>query len=71
MESLEIGSIIENANIATPFIVLEHRPSYYSPDTYLIRNLFTGWTCLAHGLVRYPDGKYEWDFSTEGRFEDA
>ena len=71
MDLLKIGSVIENANIETPFRVLEHHPTYYSPDTYLIQNLFTGWTCLAHHIFFYPDGKCEWDFSTNGRFEEV
>ena len=70
MESLKIGSIIENANIATPFRVLKHVPTPYSPDTYVLQNLFTGWTFIAHGIILYHDGKVEWDFSTEGRFEE-
>ena len=69
MESLQIGSIISNKNIQAPFRVLEHRPTFYSPDTYVLQNVFTGWTILAHKLTRYEDGSYEWDFSTEGRFE--
>ena len=71
MEALKIGSIIENPDIATPFRVLKHVPTVYSHDTYLLQNLFTGWTFLAHGIILYPDGKYEWDFSTQGRFEEV
>ena len=29
----------------------------------------TGWTLVANGLGRYPDGSIDWDFSTEGHFE--
>lgn len=35
-----------------------------------MKNVETGWTLRAVGLVRYEDGTIEWDYSTEGRFAD-
>ena len=34
-----------------------------------MQNTASGWTCLAHGIVRYEDGTIEWDYSTAGHFE--
>ena len=34
-----------------------------------LKNKKTGWTLVANGLGRYPDGSIDWDFSTEGHFE--
>ena len=34
-----------------------------------MQNTASGWTCLAHGIVRYEDGTIEWDYSTGGHFE--
>ena len=36
-----------------------------------MRNTASGWTLLAHGIVRYEDGTIEWDYSTGGHFENA
>lgn len=33
-------------------------------------NVASGWSCYAHGLVRYEDGTIEWDYSTDGAFTD-
>ena len=34
-----------------------------------MQNTASGWTLLAHGIVRYEDGTIEWDYSTRGHFE--
>ena len=34
-----------------------------------MQNTASGWTLLAHGIVRYEDGTIEWDWSTRGHFE--
>lgn len=34
-----------------------------------MQNTASGWTLLAHGIVRYEDGTIEWDYSTQGHFE--
>lgn len=39
--------------------------------TAWMQNTASGWTCLAHGIVRYEDGTIEWDYSTGGHFEKA
>ena len=31
-------------------------------------NVKSGWSFLAHGVGRYPDGRIDWDYSTGGRF---
>lgn len=37
-------------------------------DTWMI-NVRSGWSFLAHGVGIYPDGRIDWDYSTDGRFE--
>lgn len=37
--------------------------------TAWMKNTVSGWTLLAHGIVRYEDGTIEWDYSTGGHFE--
>ena len=31
-------------------------------------NVRSGWSFLAHGVGIYPDGRIDWDYSTDGRF---
>lgn len=31
-------------------------------------NVRSGWRFLAHGVGIYPDGRIDWDYSTDGRF---
>lgn len=38
-------------------------------DSYDMTNTMSGWTLRAHVITMYEDGKIEWDYSTEGRFE--
>ena len=33
-----------------------------------VQNTVSGWTCCAHGIVRYENGTIEWDYSTGGHF---
>lgn len=40
-------------------------------DTYRMRSVGRyGWTFNAHVVTMYADGTIEWDYSTEGRFEE-
>ena len=41
----------------------------YSDSARMI-NVVSGWSCLAHRIVRYEDGTIEWDYSTGGHFKD-
>lgn len=34
-----------------------------------VQNTVSGWTCYAHGIVRYDDGTIEWDYSSGGHFK--
>lgn len=34
----------------------------------IVRNVASGWTCTAHGVIYYDDGTIEWDYSTGGHF---
>lgn len=71
MTDLKIGSIITNKNWPAPFRILEHRPTFYSPCSYVLKNLISGWTFLAQNIIIYDDGSCEWDFSTDGHFEEV
>ena len=31
-------------------------------------NVLSGWSFLAHGVGIYPDGRIDWDYSTDGCF---
>ena len=62
------GRIYENAGGGR--YSCEHSLHYLtgSCDAWM-KNRASGWTCLAHGIVRYEDGTIEWDYSTDGHFE--
>lgn len=38
----------------------------YSAAT--MENIKSGWRFIAHGIGIYPDGKIDWDYSTDGGF---
>lgn len=42
----------------------------YETGEERMQNVKTGWTFWAHGVVQYPDGSIEWDYSTGGYFEE-
>ena len=35
----------------------------------MFRNVKSGWTFIAKGIIQYVDGTIEWDHSTDGHFE--
>lgn len=46
-------------------------PAGDSSDTSgIFRNVKSGWTFTAKGIIQYIDGSIEWNHSTDGRFED-
>ncbi len=49
-----------------------YRCIYYAADNVpVMQNVNTGWTLKANGICVYEDGKIEWDYSTEGHFEEV
>ena len=40
-------------------------------DTYVMQNVNSGWTFTAHVITRYENGDIEWDYSSNGRFEEV
>ena len=36
-----------------------------------MQNIKSGWTCKAHGVGIYSDGKIDWNYSTNGHFEEV
>lgn len=37
----------------------------------VMQNVASGWTLTAHDCGIYEDGRMDWDFSTDGRFEEV
>lgn len=35
----------------------------------IMKNIASGWTFKANGVIQYEDGTIEWDYSTGGHFE--
>lgn len=62
----ETGTIYENAG-GGKYLCKGAR--VYTSEARM-QNTVSGWTCIAHGIVRYDDGTIEWDYSTDGHFED-
>lgn len=60
-----IDGIYENAGGGTYRCEL---PLGDSCDAWM-QDTASGWTLLAHGIVRYENGTIEWDYSTGGHFE--
>lgn len=58
--------ILKLKGTSTEYVCLKRVGKY---EAYL-KNLKTGWTLLAHGIGYYTDGSIDWDFSTEGHFEE-
>lgn len=58
-------------------LVTDHGTQYFnaaggsSSTTAVFRNVKTGWTFTAKGVIQYMDGTIEWDHSVGGRFEDG
>ena len=60
-----VDRIYENAGGGSYRCQLVREPDHEA----WMQNVKSGWTCLAHGIVRYEDGTIEWDYSTGGHFE--
>lgn len=58
-------------------LVTDHGTQYFnaagssSSTVGIFRNVETGWTFTAKGVIQYVDGTIEWDHSTDGRFEEV
>lgn len=37
----------------------------------VMQNIESGWTFVAKDILRYPDGRIEWMYSTQGHFEEG
>ena len=63
--SPEPGTVYENAGGGR---FLCEKLLYGSLFNAWMVNVKSGWSFLAHGVGRYPDGKIDWDYSTGGTF---
>ena len=59
----EVGEIYENEGGGR----FECLRIYYDGKA-LMRNVVSDWTFVAHGCGVYPDGRIDWDYSTDGGF---
>lgn len=64
----KVGEIYENAGGGT-FKCLDLIDDFVKDNIALMQNEKSRWTFKAHGCGIYPDGKIDWDFSTNGHFE--
>ena len=57
-------------------LVTDHGTRYFnaagcsSSTTAVFRNVTSGWTFTAKGVIQYVDGTIEWDHSSDGHFAD-
>jgi hypothetical protein len=65
--SPEPGKIYELASPSGGRFYCESRPSGSLFNAWMV-NVLSGWSFLAHGVGIYPDGRIDWDYSTDGRF---
>lgn len=66
--SPEPGKIYELASPSGGRFLCQ-RLQYGSQFNAWMINVRSGWSFLAHGVGIYPDGRIDWDYSTDGRFE--
>ena len=59
----EVGEIYENEGGGR----FECMRSYHDHMARM-RNVASDWTFVAHGCGVYPDGRIDWDYSTDGSF---
>ena len=64
--ALEKGNQYKNKNGNSVF---ECRDACAGGDAYVLINLNSRWTFIAHIITMYDDGTIEWDYSTGGHFE--
>lgn len=43
----------------------------FDRDTVRMKNMKSGWVLIAHIITLYQDGTIEWDYSTNGHFEEV
>ncbi len=65
--SPEVGQIYSLASESGGEFYCE-RLQHGSAFTAWMVNVRSGWRFLAHGVGIYPDGRIDWDYSTDGRF---
>lgn len=64
----EEGVIYENRNGWRYLCVAAPGPQDTS-DAATLQRVTDGWTLKVHNVYLYPDGRIEWDFSTDGHWE--
>ena len=65
----EVGKTYQNRSGGTYLCTHVYEGDTVEPSSNArMVNTATGWTMLCHGLVQYPNGTIEWDYSTGGHF---
>ena len=65
--SPEVGQIYSLASESGGEFYCERLQHGSAFNAWLV-NVRSGWRFLAHGVGIYPDGRIDWDYSTDGRF---
>lgn len=60
------GKVYENAG-GGRYLCTSH---WSSSERSCFMNIDSGWELTAHNVVQYDDGTIEWDYSTDGGFND-
>ena len=63
------NAVYENEGGGTFKAVWWHGTADPTERIATMQNTRSGWTFTAHGIGIYEDGKIDWDYSTNGRFE--
>ena len=65
----ERGRVYENQGGGTYRCL--HAGGFLPACMAVMQNVASGWTFTAHDCGIYEDGRMDWDFSTDGRFEEV
>lgn len=65
--SPEVGKVYPLASTTGGLYLCQGLRSSSMFDAWMV-NVASGWAFLAHGVGIYPDGRIDWDYSTEGHF---
>ncbi len=65
MIELQIGQVYTNRNGA------QYKVIGTTIAGTIMQRISDNWTLVAHGIVQYPGGTIEWDFSTHGHWPEG
>ena len=70
---LQVGEVFAlESSFGSFYVVVDTAdPDDWSDCNYVLQNIHSGWKFTAHGVNIHEGGCIDWDFSTNGRFEDV